>query len=163
VPERGGSRPGLRAGSRVPRLPSDEQLTKTGASMRRIRSSRVDLDWLQGLGPTDLWIWQNLGSPAPELIELTFWGRCVLLRGGIINTGRCELGGGSPYAQETGLLDLDVAPDVATLRAAEIVVAALPGEVMSPAAQGFLAEIRAARAAQELPSGKIGPPKEPNG
>lgn len=158
-------RPGSRAGSRVPRVPSDEQLQKTGSAMRRIRSSRVNLDWLQGPGPTDLWIWHNVDGEAVDLIELTFFGRCVLLKGADLSTGRCEQGTGSPYAQETGLLELDGVHDTTTLRLAELVLDALPPDLLSPAIETLRHQVRRMR--EELagapggpgPGGQTGPPE----
>lgn len=112
--------------------------------MRRIRSSRVNLDWLQGPGPTDLWIWLSVDGPGVDLVELTFFGRFVMLRAGVLNTGRCEQGTGSPYAQETGLLEADQAPDPLTLRAAELVLDAIPADLRSQTIEALLAEVRAA-------------------
>jgi hypothetical protein len=129
----------------VPRVPSDETLLKTGASMRRIRSSRVNLDWLQGPGPTDLWVWHEVDGEQVDLVELTFFGRTVIYRGANLSTGRCEQGSGSPYAQETGLLEMDAVHDPVTLAAAETLLSALPAELSGSAVRGLLDAIRTAR------------------
>lgn len=138
-------RPGSRAGSRVPRVPSEEQLARTGAAMRRIRSSRVNLDWLQGPGPTDLWIWREIDADRADLVELTFHGRSVILRGEALSTGRCEHGTGSPYAQELGLLEMDPVLDPVTLAAAETLLGALPAEIRNPTVETLIHAIREAR------------------
>lgn len=113
--------------------------------MRRIRSSRVNLDWLQGPGPTDLWIWREIDADRADLVELTFHGRSVILRGEALSTGRCEHGTGSPYAQELGLLEMDPVLDPVTLAAAETLLGALPAEIRNPTVETLIHAIREAR------------------
>lgn len=135
---------------------SDADLARTGGLLRRIRTSRVDLDWIQGPGPTDVWIWQSDGR---EHIEMSFVGRSVLLRSGHLSTGVLREGGGTPYAEDAGLIELELHHNLATLRAAFGILNAAPEEVKSPAILAFLGALQAAIAAL---GGPPMPPREPN-
>jgi hypothetical protein len=86
-----------RAPSRIPRPPTGAELSRTGAALRRIRTSRVGLDWVQGPGPTDIWVWQADGG---DHVEMSFFGRCVLHRSAGLSTGLLREGGGTPYAED---------------------------------------------------------------
>jgi len=119
--------PRPRGPSRTGRLPSDAELTRYGAQIRRIRTSRAEVDWMQGPGPTDLWIWYGTDGEVSH-VELGFASRIVRLTAGVLATGRSQEAVGSSYAQ-TDLVELDPALDPDTVRAARCIVDAVPNEV----------------------------------
>jgi hypothetical protein len=141
-----------RAPSRIPRPPTGAELSRTGAALRRIRTSRVDLDWVQGPGPTDIWIWQADGG---DHVEMSFFGRCVLHRSAGLSTGLLREGGGTPYAEDAGLIELENELSRATLAAALGILLAAPADVTSPPIVRLIAALRAA-----LEAGRG--PEEPN-
>lgn len=107
--------------------------------MRRIRTSKANVTWLQGPGPTDLWTWSE-GSGAKQ--ELTFFGRTVVLESGSMMTGLCHEGGGAAYLGKTGLIAIDTRLDLETLSAAYLVLASIPEHVRTLGSEEIRAAIR---------------------
>ncbi len=111
----------------LPPLPSEERLSALGARMRRIRSRRPQVSWLQGPGPVDLWTWVDDAQRVVEQ-EFTFCGRTVVFRRGQLLTGRCLEGSEASDAGRDNLLDFDLEPDPETLAAARTLAHAIPAE-----------------------------------
>jgi hypothetical protein len=130
--------------SRAPSVPTGSRLQLTGDQMRWVRSGRPNLAWLQGPGPSDLWVWTE---PVGRTIELSFYGRTVLLRPSGVQTGICNHAESSPYARETGLVEFDLAPRRETLLAAIQLLEALPERIQNDVTQDFLGALRGALSA----------------
>lgn len=112
-----------------PPIPADPRLKAAGAGMRRIRTSRPDVSWLQGPGPCDLWTWHDDQGAIKEQ-ELTFFGRTLVVRHGKLHSGLSHEGGG--VMGKTGLLDFDTNLDADTLLAAYKVLSEIPPAARSP-------------------------------
>jgi hypothetical protein len=127
-----------------PPVPSDARLVAAGAAMRQIRTSKPEMSWLQGPGPTDLFTWVGESGEIKEQ-ELTFFGRSVLARGGSMTTGLCDEGGRGAYQGKTGILSFDTKIDADTLAAAYIVL-----DAMKPALQPGPVEVLKRKIADAL-------------
>lgn len=92
--------------------------------MRRIRSSKPGVSWLQGPGATDLWTWLSDTGEIEEQ-ELTFFGRTVVFRNQNLMTGLSDERGDA-YFGKTGLLAFDRLLDRDTLRAAYVILTKIP-------------------------------------
>ncbi len=92
--------------------------------MRRIRTSKPDVAWIQGPGPCDLFTWLNDQGGVKEQ-ELTFFGRTIVWKGGKLLTGLCHEAGAGVLGK-TGLLDYDSVSDQLTLHAGKLILEAMP-------------------------------------
>jgi hypothetical protein len=124
--------------------------------MRKIRSSRPDVSWLQGPGPCDLWTWLDDQGAIKEQ-ELTFFGRTVVVKNGQLHTGLCHESG-SGVMGKTGLLDFDTNTDTETLIAGYKILNAIPEAARAGAAEGLEKVIVAELTARGTP---IPPPAVP--
>jgi hypothetical protein len=88
-----------------------------------------------------MWVWTEAEG---RTIELTFYGRTVLLRPAGVQTGICQHAESSPYARETGLVEFDAAPRRETLLAAVQLLEAIPPTIQNEVTRGFLAALRGA-------------------
>jgi hypothetical protein len=113
-----------------PPVPSDARLVTAAHAVRRIKTSKRDVTWLQGPGPTDLFTWIEENGAIKEQ-ELTFFGRTILARGESMTTGLCDEGGRGAYQGKTGLITFDTKLDGDTLAAAYIILDALPDATKS--------------------------------
>jgi hypothetical protein len=118
--------------------------------MRRIRTSKPDVAWLQGPGPTDLWTWVDDAGVIKEQ-ELTFFGRTVVWKNGALMTGLCHEGAGAAYLGETGLLDFDSKLDGEALSAAYLVLDAIVEPSRTDAVDRLQDLVRAAIGSLGLP------------
>lgn len=100
-----------------------------GAGMRKIRSSRPDVVWIQGPGPCDLFTWLN-GQGGVKEQELTFFGRTIVWKTGKLLTGLCHEAGAGVLG-ESGLLDYDSVHDPLTLNAGKMILATMPESARS--------------------------------
>jgi len=116
--------------------------------MRRIRSSRPDVSWLQGPGPCDLWTWVDERGAIKEQ-ELTFFGRTVVSKGGKLATGLCR-DDGAGVLGKTGLLDFDTNLDVEAVLAAYKILVAIPEAARTPAVAELSSTIAAELSARGL-------------
>lgn len=130
-----------------PPVPSDARLVAAGSALRQIKTSKPDVTWLQGPGPTDLFTWTEENGAIKEQ-ELTFFGRTVLARAESMTTGLCDEGGRGAYPGKTGLITFDTKLDGDTLAAAYIVLDAVPAAAKSEAVDHLKARI--ARALETL-------------
>ena len=119
--------------------------------MRRIRTSKPGVVWLQGPGPCDLWTYSD-ESEAVQAHELTFFGRTVVWREGRLLTGLCHEGVAASYTGSTGLLDFDRAVDPETLEGADRLLESIPEAVHTPATRSFRGAIRAALDGEASPA-----------
>ena len=110
--------------------------------MRRIRSREAQVLWLQGPGPCDLWTWLE-GDQLREQ-ELTFFGLTVVHKPSGLRTGVCHEGDASADMDQAGLLDFDTSPKEETLRAAHVLLAAVPKQARHPQLQQLQLEIERA-------------------
>lgn len=101
-----------------------QTLAHTGAQMRRIKSQKEGLIWLQGPGPSDLWTWFEDGELKAQ--ELTFLGLTVVHQNDRLRTGVCDEDPHSADMDQLGLLDFDPSPKGETLRAALALLKAIP-------------------------------------
>ena len=139
-----------------PPIPSDPRLKAAGAGMRRIRTSRADVSWLQGPGPCDLWTWHDDQGAIKEQ-ELTFFGRTVVLKGAKLHSGLSHESGGGVMGK-TGLLDFDTNLDAETLIAAYKVLEAIAGASRLPEVDSLQKSVAAELAARGVP---LPPPPSP--
>lgn len=113
--------------------------------MRRIRTSRLDVAWLQGPGPADLWTWHD-GQGGVRAQELTFFGHTVVAKPDQVTTGVCHDDGGPAFLGKAGLLDFDPQLDAETLAAAARLLAAVPDAVRGADVDALTARIHGALA-----------------
>jgi hypothetical protein len=126
-----------------PPIPNERGLRAAGEAMRQIKTSKPDVSWIQGPGPTDLWTWiDEMGAIKEQ--ELTFFGRTVLLRKDQVVTGLCHEGQTGAYHGKTGLIDFDTKVDSDTLTAASIVLAAIPERTRNFAVEHLFAAVQVA-------------------
>jgi hypothetical protein len=107
--------------------------------MRWIRSGRPSLAWLQGPGPSDLWIWTD--ETGAQTLELSFYGRTIVSRPGSLQTGLHHHAESSPYARETGLVELDPSLREDTLRAGLALLESLAAGVANELTSRLAAEL----------------------
>jgi hypothetical protein len=127
-----------------PPLPAEARLSDAGRGMRRIRTSKPNVSWLQGPGPCDLWTWREDSGVILEQ-ELTFFGRTVVLKNHQLVTGLCHEGAGG-YVGRMGVLHFDSKVDVDTLKAAAIVLEHIAQEARADGVDHLAAAIRDALA-----------------
>jgi hypothetical protein len=111
--------------------------------MRRIRTSKPGVTWLQGPGPCDFWTYSDSDGAILEQ-ELTFFGHTVVKRGDELHTGLCHEGVAASVMGKTGLLDLDRVLDPITLGGAVTVLDRVPDRFRSDGVERFIAAVRAA-------------------
>jgi hypothetical protein len=114
-----------------PPVPSEARLVAAGKGMRKIRTAKPGVTWLQG-HPADLWSWAEPSGAIKEQ-ELTFFGRTIVRRNDDLMTGLCHEGGSASYLGKTGLLDFDSKIDGDTLVAAYLLLRAIPERARSEA------------------------------
>jgi hypothetical protein len=129
-----------------PPLPPEPRLRASGGAMRLIRTTKPHLAWLQGPGPSDLWTWTDENGEVKEQ-ELTFFGRTVVWRQGLILTGLSHESDAAGVFGRSGQLDFDSRPDAHTLAAALQILEAIPPAIRTPAIQVFQESLVAARSA----------------
>lgn len=132
-----------------PPVPSDPRLKAAGSGMRRIRTSRADVSWLQGPGPCDLWTWHDDQGAIKEQ-ELTFFGRTIVLKLDRLHSGLSHESGGGVMGK-TGLLDFDTNLDTDTLVAAYKVLKSIPAASRSPEVESLEKSIGDALTARGTP------------
>lgn len=124
-----------------PPMPPSERLERAGAQMRRIRTSKPGVTWLQGPGPCDFWTYKDEAGAIMEQ-ELTFFGHTVVKRGEKLHTGLCHEGVSASVLGKTGLLDFDRALDPVTLGGAAMVLDRVPDRFRSENVERFLEAIK---------------------
>lgn len=124
-----------------PPLPPEPRLTGAGGAMRQIRTSKPNLLWLQGPGPTDFWTWTDETGAVQEH-ELTFFNRTVVWRAGQILTGLSHDGYEAGVLGRSGQLDFDTRLDPLTLSASLIVLGSIPASLRSAALDAFARAIQ---------------------
>lgn len=111
--------------------------------MRRIRTSKPGVVWLQSPGPVDLWTLHGEDG-APTEQELSFFNRTVVVKDGKLYTGLAHEGVAASVYGRTALLDFDRQLDVTTLEGAKTLLADVREAVRTEGVQHLLAAIDAA-------------------
>lgn len=123
-----------------PPLPPAARLSRAGAQMRRIRTSKPGVVWLQAPGPCDLWT-LNDEDGAPKEQELSFFNRTVVLKDGQLYTGLAHEGVAASVYGRTALLDFDRQLDIMTLEGAQALLSDVREAVRTPGVEHLLAAI----------------------
>lgn len=134
-----------------PPLPPKARLERAGAQLRRIRTSKPGMVWLQAPGPCDFMTYTDESGATAEQ-ELAFFNHTVVRRGDHLYTGLSHEGGRASVYGRTGLLDFDRQLDPVTLEAAVTLLSEVREAVRTPSLEAFLAAIRAALDADERPA-----------
>lgn len=126
-----------------PPLPPAARLSRAGAQMRRIRTAKPGVVWLQSPGPCDLWTLHGEdGQPTEQ--ELSFFNRTVVVKDGQLYTGLAHEGVAASVYGRTALLDFDRQLDVTTLEGARTLLADVREAVRTDGVVRLLALVEAA-------------------